>query len=496
MASTWRPEMNMPTLDNPQETQALTKLNFALARGDGIGPEIMDAVLDILHAAGVPMEPHEIEIGERLYNAGHSAGIAPEAWDIINKTGMLLKAPITTPLGGGVKSLNVTMRKTLGLYANIRPCIAYAPFVPTLFPGTDIIVVRENEEDLYAGIEHRQTDDVYQCLKLVSRSGCERIVRYAFELARAQGRRKITCVTKNNIMKLTDGIFAKVFDELGKDYPELEQEHMIVDIAAARLATDPRRFDVIVTPNLYGDILSDIAADVAGSVGLAPSANIGPRAAMFEAIHGSAPDIAGKDIANPSGLLLAACMMLDHAGFGEQACLIRNAWACAIEAKQATRDAGGSLGTAAFAQAVIDRLGKTPTILPQIAPAPALSLDPVTAAPHVPARRECVGIDIFVQTVGLDPEALAAELRSVNCGSLELTMITNRGVKVWPNPNPHTLLTDHWRCRFMTIRGAAVTRTKAIEVALLLSRAGIDVVKTEHLYTFDDVPGYTLGQGQ
>ncbi|NJS14245.1 MAG: NADP-dependent isocitrate dehydrogenase [Sphingopyxis sp.] len=483
-------------IDRPAAT-TVAPLEFALAHGDGIGPEIMAATLSILEAANVPVAPREIHIGEQLYGAGHSSGIAPEAWDAIEATGLLLKAPITTPLGKGVKSLNVTMRKTLGLYANVRPNMAYAPYVPTHFPGMDIIIVRENEEDLYAGIEHRQTDDVFQCLKIVSRSGCERIVRYAFELARAQGRKKVTCVTKNNIMKLTDGVFADVFDTIGLEYPNIVQEHMIVDIAAARIATEPYRFDVIVTPNLYGDILSDIAAEVAGSVGLSPSANIGARAAMFEAIHGSAPSLAGQDAANPSGLLLAACMMLDHTGRGEAASLIRNAWSRAVEDGIATRDMGGTLGTTAFAAEVSARLGSVPRKMKVAVPAPPLQIvqpsDVVTVAR---AKRECVGIDIFVQDRALDANLLAAALRAVPLDNFELTMITNRGVKVWPKPNPNTILTDHWRCRFMAKLGAHVTRTEAIEAALLLSRAGIDVVKTEGLYTFDDVPGYSLGQGQ
>ena len=489
--------MSLSILEKPAAQTAIAPLEVAIAYGDGIGPEIMTVTLAVLEAAGVRLAPREITLGEQLYRAGNTSGIAPAAWDHIAATGLLLKAPITTPLGGGVKSLNVTLRKTLGLYANVRPSLAYAPYVPTHFPQMDVIIVRENEEDLYAGIEHRQTDDVFQCLKLVSRSGCQRIVRYAFELARAQHRRKVTCVTKNNIMKLTDGIFVDVFHAIGKDYPEIEQDHMIVDIAAARLASDPQRFDVIVTPNLYGDILSDIAAEVAGSVGLAPSANIGPHAAMFEAIHGSAPDIAGQDIANPSGLLLAACMMLDHAGHGEAACLIRNAWSCAVEDGAATADMGGSLGTQAFAQAVIGRLGQQPQHLKAAQPAPPLLIpQPADVTAPAPAQRECVGIDIFVQERNLQPNRLAAALLAAPLGAFELKMITNRGVKVWPNPNPNTILTDHWRCRFIAKPGISITRTNSMEMALLLSRAGIDVVKTEGLYTFDGVPGYSLGQGQ
>src|SRR5438270_1190451 len=279
---------------------------ITVAHGDGIGPEIMEATLHILKEAGAKLQIQKIEIGEKVYLAGNSSGIEPSAWDSLRRTKVFLKAPITTPQGGGFKSLNVTVRKTLGLYANVRPCVAYHPFVATKHPKMDVVIVRENEEDLYAGIEHRQTHDVYQCLKLISRPGSERIVRYAFEYARANNRKKVTCFTKDNIMKLTDGLFHKVFDEIGAEYADIEQEHWIVDIGAAKLADTPEAFDVIVMPNLYGDILSDVAAQIAGSVGLAGSANIGENIAMVEAIHGSAPRRAGQNLANPSGVLLGA----------------------------------------------------------------------------------------------------------------------------------------------------------------------------------------------
>ena len=304
---------------------------ITVALGDGIGPEIMAQTLRILAAAGARLVPEFIAVGEAQYYAGHSSGIGPEAWDSLRRTGVLLKAPITTPLGGGYKSLNVTMRKTLGLYANVRPNRSLAPAVATKHPVLDVVIIRENEEDLYAGIEHQQTPDVVQCLKIITRSGCERIVRYAFEYARAHGRRRITCMTKDNIMKLTDGLFHRVFTEIGVEYPDIVQEHQIIDIGAARLADTPERYDIVLTLNLYGDIISDIVAQVAGSVGLAGSANIGRTAALFEAIHGSAPDIAGQDIANPSGLLQAAGMMLRHLGQHEVAARIQNAWLRTLE---------------------------------------------------------------------------------------------------------------------------------------------------------------------
>ena len=277
---------------------------ITVARGDGIGPEIMEATLAILKGGGARLDIEEIEIGEKVYLRGNPAGIEPSAWESLRRTKVFLKAPITTPQGGGFKSLNVTTRKAFGLYANIRPCLSYDPFIRTKHPKMDVVIVRENEEDTYSGIEHRRTYDVVQCLKLISRPGCEKIVRYAFEYARAYGRKKVTCFTKDNIMKMTDGLFHKVFDEIGAEYPEFEKEHWIVDIGAAKLADTPEAFDVIVMPNLYGDILSDVAAQIAGSVGLAGSSNIGDGCAMFEAIHGSAPRRAGQNLANPSGLFL------------------------------------------------------------------------------------------------------------------------------------------------------------------------------------------------
>src|ERR671924_517979 len=345
------------------------RIPITVANGDGIGPEIMAATLDIIQAAGARIDIEEIEVGERVYLRGISAGIEPSAWESLRRTKVFLKAPITTPQGGGYKSLNVTTRKTLGLYANVRPCVSYHPFVETKHPAMDVVIVRENEEDLYAGIEHRQTNQVVQCLKLISRPGSEKIVRYAFEYARRNNRKKVTCFTKDNIMKLTDGLFHKVFDEVAAEYTDIENEHWIVDIGAAKLADTPEAFDVVVMPNLYGDVLSDVAAQIAGSVGLAGSANIGEHLSMFEAIHGSAPRRAGQNLANPSGLLLGAVMMLVHVGLTEHAERVHNAWLRAIEDGIHTYDiydekvSKQKVGTKEFAEAVVERLGQTPQIL-------------------------------------------------------------------------------------------------------------------------------------
>jgi len=389
------------------------------------------------------------------------------------------------------------------LYANVRPCVTYAPFVPTKHPSMDVVIVRENEEDLYAGIEHRQTDEVYQCLKLVSRPGTEKIIRYAFEYARAYGRRKVTCMTKDNIMKGTDGLFHKLFREIGAEYPDIEQEHMIIDIGAARIAERPERFDVIVTLNLYGDIISDIAAEVSGSVGLAGSANIGQDFAMFEAIHGSAPDIAGLNIANPSGLLLGALQMLVHIGQGKVAEKVHNAWLCTLEEGIHTADifneahSTKKVGTAEFADAVISRLGRLPL---QLRAADYQSAEGkeinIQVKPTELARKELVGIDVFVHWKDRNPDRLGALLATFSTEELPVSLITNRGVKVWPNGNPATFCTDHWRCRFMTANYQPMEYSAALSLMNRLHEAGIDIIKTENLYTFNGEPGFTLGQGQ
>ncbi|MBL9004820.1 MAG: NADP-dependent isocitrate dehydrogenase [Myxococcales bacterium] len=478
---------------------------ISVALGDGIGPEVTRATLQILAAADARIAPEEVELGERVYRRGISSGVDPAAWESIRRTRVLLKGPLTTPQGGGFKSVNVTLRKALGLFANVRPAVSYSPFVSTLHPKLDVIVVRENEEDLYAGIEHRQTDEVMQCLKLISRPGCERIVRYAFALARAHGRRKVTCMTKDNIMKMTDGLFSSVFREVARDYPDLATEHMIIDIGAARLADTPERFDVIVTLNLYGDILSDIAAQLTGSVGLAGSANIGSQAALFEAIHGSAPDIAGRGIANPSGMILSAVMMLSHIGQPDIATAIHNAWLCALEDGCHTADihrqaaVGRPLRTDEFAAAIIDRLGQAPQALRKAVYHAESSGSVAAAAQYerpAPLHKALVGVDLFVHFRG-GPGGLSPRVQRLANDRLKLSMITNRGVKVWPDGLPETFCTDHYRCRFQASTPTGdIQQNDIIELLQRMQHEGLDFIKAETLCTFDGVPGYALGQGQ
>ena len=419
---------------------------------------------------------------------------------------MFLKAPITTPQGGGFSSLNVAVRKTLGLYANIRPCVSYYPFVETKHPVMDVVIVRENEEDTYAGIEYRQTDQVEECLKLISRPGSEKIVRYAFEYAKKFNRKKVTCFIKDNIMKRTDGLFHRVFDEIAKEYPGIEADHWIVDIGSAKLADTPENFDVIVMPNLYGDVLSDVAAQIAGSVGLAGSSNIGEQVAMFEAIHGSAPRRAGQNLANPSGLFLGSVLMLVHINQPDIAGLTHNAWLKTIEDGVHTYDmykegvSKEKVGTKEFAEAVVARLGQKPETLK---PVEYKSNEDVSepAKPiytiREPQKKDLVGVDVFLDWwkgsfYGVANE-LGEQVEKLYGDGLKLQNIANRGVKVYPGGLPDTFTVDHWRCRFVAEAGEGTVVTHAQLISLLqrFNEAGLDVIKTENLYNFDGAKGYS-----
>ncbi len=474
---------------------------ITIARGDGIGPEIMEATLKILKAAGADLAIEEIAIGEAKYKQGINTGIEDSAWESLKRTKVFLKAPITTPQGGGFKSLNVTVRKALGLYANVRPCVSYHPIVATKHPVLDMVIVRENEEDCYSGIEHRQTADVVQCLKLISRPGCERIVRYAFEYARANGRKKVTAMVKDNIMKMTDGLFHRIFDEIGAEYPDIEKDSIIVDIGAARIAAKPERFDVVVTLNLYGDIVSDIAAEITGSVGLAGSSNIGTQCAMFEAIHGSAPDIAGKGIANPSGLLLSAVMMLVHIGQPDVAEKIHNAWLAALESGIHTGDIyreGQSkkrVGTAEFADNVIAHLGKKPSNFKAASYGAGTGMREIAVRPAKPVKKELVGVDVWVDWKGEDLDALAAKVKPAAVGGMELQTISARGLKMWPQGQTPPGGIDHWCLRFINKSGV-VKHSDVVGVLTALQTVGLDFIKMETLCTFDGAPGFSAGAGQ
>lgn len=479
------------------------KTKITVAYGDGIGPEIMKACLKILDAANAELEIDTIEIGENVYLKGNTAGINEDDWNKLVTNKVFFKSPITTPQGGGYKSLNVTVRKTLGLYANVRPIKVLQPFVNSKHQKMDVVIVRENEEDLYAGIEHRQTSEVYQCLKLITRPGCEKIIRYAFEYAKNTGRKKITCMSKDNIMKLTDGLFHKVFDEIAKEYPEIQTDHWIIDIGAAKLADSPEEFDVIVLPNLYGDILSDIGAQIAGSVGIAGSANIGSHCAMFEAIHGSAPTIAGQGIANPSGLLMGGIQMLNYLGKNEVASKIENAWLKTIEDGVHTFDIykeGKStkrVSTHEFADEVIARLGQKPSQLPVVNYPENQKMIETFLKERPKENKVLDGVDLFLCEDNRDAKKLGSSLEErVKDSKFKLLMITNRGVKVYPNGNPLTFCTDHWRCRFVPKDDKSISGQDLIDLQNKVNQGKFEIIKTENLYSFNGQKGYSLGQGQ
>lgn len=486
------------------DTNAAGPIPIAVAYGDGIGPAIMEATLRILEAAKAPIAPERIEIGEKVYLSGVTSGIEPGAWEVLRRTRVFLKAPITTPQGGGYKSLNVTTRKTLGLYANVRPCRSYHPFVNSRHPGMDVTIVRENEEDTYGGIEHQQTPEVTQCLKLITRPGSEKIVRYAFDYAKRAGRKRVTCMVKDNIMKITDGLFRQCFEEEAEKHPEIESDVMIIDIGTARIADNPAEFDVVVLPNLYGDIVSDVVAQLTGSVGLAGSANIGDDFAMFEAIHGSAPDIAGKGIANPSALLLGSLQMLVHLGLGEHATTIQNAWLKTLEDGVITGDLvnadgrRGTAGTEEFANAVIERLGDEPKELPRVSFKAATHDGPPRWTAAARPEKALRGVDVFLDwdEDGRNPDVLGGKLRELQGDKMTLRIITNRGVKVFPDGFPETFCTDHWRCRFAAADGVEVSHDDVLALCKRLHDAGLDFIKTEHLCSFDGKRGWSLGQGE
>ncbi len=324
-------------------------------KGDGIGPEITDAVIEILKAAHAPLNYEFFNVGAAEYER-NGALIPKEAFQSFEKTHLLLKSPITTPIGKGFRSLNVTLRKKYDLYANIRPAKSNAA-VPTPFPNVDIVTFRENTEGLYVGVEYKINDDTVHAIKIITRKASERIIRAAFEYAVAHNRKKVTCVHKANILKMTDGMFLDIFKTIAKDYPQIESDDKIVDNTCMQLVMHPETMDVIVTPNLYGDILSDLTSGLIGGLGLMPSMNIGDDYAMFEAVHGSAPDIAGKHIANPTALLWSACMLLEYIGETAIAANIRQAVDSVLAEKQyLTPDLGGSASTEAYRDAVIAKL--------------------------------------------------------------------------------------------------------------------------------------------
>ncbi|GAB0113008.1 NADP-dependent isocitrate dehydrogenase [Acidisoma sp. C75] len=468
--------------------------------GDGIGPEVVRAVQRILAAAGARIAWEEAEAGAAVFKRGIASGAPQETLDSIARTGVVLKGPLETPVGYGEKSANVTLRKFFELYGNIRP-VRELPGIRTPFSGRaiDMVIVRENVEDLYTGIEHMETAGAAQCLKLITEVGSERILRLTAALARAEGRRRVTCATKANIMKFTEGMMKRVFERIMPEYPDLEPAHMIIDNCAHQMVIAPEQFDVVVASNMNGDIISDLAAGLVGGLGVAPSSNIGDHAAMFEAVHGSAPQIAGKDLANPTALLLSAVMLLRHVGDFAAAEQVEQALLVTLdEGRNLTGDIaprGQGVGTTAFTDQVIANLGRTSRF-------PSRAYRPLTlpawpdAVWHHPAReRLLTGLDVFIES-GSAPGELAASLQAAAAGSaFALKMIENRGVQVWPALSGRPFLVDLYRCRFML---AEPREAAEPEIAALVAAIGArhHWMHLEKLQRFDGRDGYTKAQGE
>jgi isocitrate dehydrogenase len=480
--------------------------------GDGVGPEVVRAGIRVIEAAGVRIDWEEAAAGASVFQTGDTSGVPAETRDSIERTKVVLKGPLETPVGFGEKSANVTLRKLFETYANVRPA-RELPGVPTRYAGegVDMVIVRENVEDLYAGIEHMVTPDVGQCLKVISRKGSEKVIRYAFELARREGRTKVTAATKANIMKMTEGLFKNVFEELAIEYPEIESEHLIIDNVAHQLAKAPAQFDIVVTTNLNGDIISDLASGLVGGLGFASSGNYGDSVAIFEAVHGSAPKYAGKDLINPTALILSSVMMLRHIGEPVAADRIEDAVLVTLEEGRATtqdlvRQAGGDVDTATsttgFTDAVIANLGRGPTLLkarrtgaagPIPAPLQAWSYGPEH---YAAIERRTVGLDIFIET-GIEADQLGPELEGVAAGGpFELHFIESRGTKVYPSVGLSSDGVRLLRARFLTRDGGPALEADllALQGQVALRQPGWTHV--EKLHVFNGADGFTKAQGE
>jgi NAD-dependent isocitrate dehydrogenase len=461
-----------------------------LIKGDGIGQEIADAIVEIFNAAKVPIEWIEKQAGLNAIEK-NPTGIPEETLEAIEKYEVALKGPTTTPVGTGHKSVNVTLRKTLELYANVRPAKSL-PGVRTRFDNVDLIIVRENIEDTYGGIEHHQTASVAQGLKLITRPGSIRIAKYAFEMARLYGRKKVLAVHKANIHKITDGLFLKCFYEVAQDYPEMQVGDLIVDNACMQLVTNPERFDVMVLPNLYGDIVSDLCAGLVGGLGVAPGGNIGDHCAIFESVHGSAPDIAGQGIANPMALLLSSFQMLQHIGLHKTKTRIENALLETLRDGIKTRDLGGKANTKEFTKAIIDHL--EPMDKDELIEPSPLRIKSELLPTYKPVEEYCHGVDIFVENPGGIPRV------PEQIGKLKLKMISNRGTKVYPGAIPKIWLVDHHRCRYVAKDENGnyinIGDDEIFNLIREVSAYGIKWVHIEKLQLFDGEPGYSKAQGE
>lgn len=485
-------------------------IRISVAKGDGIGPEIMDAVISIFESAKVPMEYEYVEMGKDYFLQGFSSGMTPDARNSIERNGILFKGPMETPKGKGMKSINVTARKTWSTYANRRH-FQTLKGVETVYSKAgvpiDITIVRENIEDSYGGIEHMNSNDVAVCRRFITRKGSEQVHRFAFEMARKEGFKKVACGHKANIMKLTDGLFLEAFYDVAKEYPEIEASDIIVDDLCMKLVAMPQRFEVVVLPNLQGDIVSDLCAGLVGGLGFAPSSNIGDNICIFEAVHGTAPDIAGKNIANPTSLLLSGLMMLRHLGFSEQAAKIENALLYTLEQGVHTGDFGDksipTSNTTEFAQAIINNLGKLPQ---ESEPRKGLSNTLTWKLPSFPTQRpmlatpksqveKIIGCDVFIDSE-LSADEVAAKVEGLLPEKLKLLSVSNRGTQVWPSGSILTECVNHHGLRI--IASSPDIHLEANELWSLIPTLSekLFVASIEILRNFGEKQGYSLAQGQ
>ncbi len=481
---------------------------IAVAKGDGIGPEIMDAVLSIFNAADVPLEYHFVDMGKWVFDKGFNTGMTDEAKETIEELGILFKGPMETPKGKGVKSINVTARKTWNTYANKRTFQSLHG-VDTVFSKAeipiDITVVRENIEDTYGGVEHMLTHDVALSRRFITRPGSMQLIRYAFETAKQKNARRITCGHKANIMKLTDGLFLETFYEVAKEYPELNADDVIVDDLCMKLVIQPEKFDVVVLTNLQGDIVSDLCAGLVGGLGFAPSANIGDHISIFEAVHGTAPDIAGKNMANPTALLLSGLGMLRHLGLLNSAARIENALLFTLENGIHTGDFGDksipSVNTTQFAESIINNLGKAPGIGAKPLQNDVKGADKVLQLAmnammesKEEGEEKIVGVDFFIESTD-QPEVLAEKCQRHGGVKFKLLNISNRGTQVWPTGSRYTNLINQYNIRFESLNEVALNQMDI--VGLYASLCGdFKVCSFELLNVWGNVRGYSLAQGQ
>jgi isocitrate dehydrogenase len=487
------------------------KQSIAVAKGDGIGPEIMDAVIHIFKGLNIPIEYHYIEMGRDIFLKGHKLGMTPQAKDTVEKLGILFKGPMETPKGGGNKSINVTARKMWSTFANCRR-FKYLPGVETLFSKnnifTDLTIIRENLEDTYGGVEHLLTPDLGISRRFISAPGSYQIHKYAFEYAKQQGLKSVVCGHKANIMKITDGLFLEIFYEVAKDYPDIQASDVIVDDLCMKLVTAPDRYRVIVLPNLQGDIVSDLCAGLVGGLGFAPSANVGSNISIFEAVHGTAPDITGKNLANPTALLLSGLMMLNFLGFSKEAKKIELALLETLQDKIHTIDlkiTPNHVSTKEYADAILNRALKISDSDPRLHHTASNhnimmggeknNTDQPILLSYKKAASKCVGVDIFLESTHYPKEIgdSITKLISMHSSNFKLEAISNRGTTVYPESSKFTECVDNYVARFLgqNVDEKNIDEKDALNLAILLA-AHYKVLSVEMLKEYDGKPGYSV----